>query len=177
MNIDEERVDDVVVVRMVGRLDTSTAPQAQASLDRVVDAGAQVVVVDLVGVDFMSSAGLRVLLAAAKRLRPKGSLRLFGLNPTVKDVFVVSGFSMIVPVCEDESTALAGCWAGEWSSSGRASATGVSARSTNTWGVPTMSVCGRLGASWVTAPTSGKVRSRRFSGTRPAGTTPRACCS
>jgi anti-sigma B factor antagonist len=108
MNIDEEWVDDVVLVRMVGRLDTSTAPQAQASLDRVVDAGALVVVVDLAGVDFMSSAGLRVLLAAAKRLRPKGSLRLFGLNPTVKDVFDVSGFSMIFPVFEDETAALAG---------------------------------------------------------------------
>jgi anti-anti-sigma factor len=108
MNIEERATDGATVVRLSGRLDTGTAPRVQERLDTVVDGGADLVVVDLGGVDFMSSAGLRVLLATAKRLRPRGSLRLFGLNPTVRDVFEMSGFSMILAVFEDEATALAG---------------------------------------------------------------------
>jgi anti-sigma B factor antagonist len=108
MNIHEERVEGAVVVHLAGRLDTSTAPEVKTHLDTVVDEGADVVVVGLTDLDFMSSAGLRVLLATAKRLRPKGTLRLFGLNPTVRDVFDVSGFSMILPVFEDEPAAVAG---------------------------------------------------------------------
>lgn len=108
MRIDEERLEGTVVVRLAGRLDTNTAPEVQEHLDSVVDGGADVVVVGLNDLDFMSSAGLRVLLATAKRLRPSGTLRVFGLNPTVRDVFDVSGFSMIFPVFEDEPAALAG---------------------------------------------------------------------
>jgi anti-sigma B factor antagonist len=108
MNIHEERVEGAVVVHLAGRLDTSTAPELKTRLDTVVDDGADVVVVGLTDLDFMSSAGLRVFLATAKRLRPTGTLRLFGLNPTVRDVFDVSGFSMIFPVFEDEPAAVAG---------------------------------------------------------------------
>lgn len=108
MRIHEERFEGAVVVHLAGRLDTSTAPEVQAHLESVVGEGVDVVVVGLDDLEFMSSAGLRVLLATAKRLRPIGSLRLFGLNSTVRDVFDVSGFSMIFPVFEDEPAALAG---------------------------------------------------------------------
>ncbi len=108
MNIREDRVDGAVVVRLEGSLDTGTAPVVQSHLDGVAEAGPEVVIVDLRDLDFMSSAGLRVLLATAKKLRPRGVLRLFGLNPTVREVFDVSGFSMIFPVFEDEPAAISG---------------------------------------------------------------------
>lgn len=108
MNISEDRRDEAIVVRLEGSLDTGTAPVAQERLTGVVDSGASLVIVDLTALDFMSSAGLRVLLATAKKLRPAGVLRLFGLNPAVREVFDVSGFSMIFPLFDDEAAALAG---------------------------------------------------------------------
>ena len=56
----------------------------------------------------MSSAGLRILLATAKKLRPSGELKLFGLNPSVLEVFEMSGFSTIFAISDDEAAALAG---------------------------------------------------------------------
>lgn len=108
MNISEDRHDETVVVRLEGSLDTGTAPVAEGRLSDIVGSGASLVVVDLTALDFMSSAGLRVLLATAKKLRPAGALRLFGLNPTVREVFDISGFSMIFPLFDDEAAALAG---------------------------------------------------------------------
>lgn len=108
MNIEEHTTGGATVVRLSGRLDTATAPGVHEHLDTIVDADVGLVIVDLSRVDFMSSAGLRVLLATAKRLRPSGTLRIFGLNPTVEDVFEMSGFSMILSVFADEASALAG---------------------------------------------------------------------
>jgi anti-sigma B factor antagonist len=108
MNITNDPQADAVIVRFEGSLDTNTAPQAQQHFDALVDEGSTQLVVDFTDVDFVSSAGLRVLLATAKRLRPDGSLRLFGLNPSVREVFDVSGFSTIFAVFDDEASALAG---------------------------------------------------------------------
>jgi anti-anti-sigma factor len=108
MNISEEAFDQTTVIRLSGRLDAATAPIVHERLDAVVDRGVDTLVLDLDGVGFMSSVGLRVLISTAKRLRPLGSLRLFGLTPTVRDVFDVSGVSVIFPVFEDEASALSG---------------------------------------------------------------------
>ena len=59
--------------------------------------------------DYISSAGLRVLLAAAKQLKTtNGELRLCNLNEVVQEVFAISGFDMILPISESESEALEG---------------------------------------------------------------------
>ena len=49
-----------------------------------------------------------MLLATAKKLRPNGALRLYGLNDSVREVFDVSGFSTIIPIFDDQTAALAG---------------------------------------------------------------------
>jgi anti-anti-sigma factor len=108
MNIRDESIDGVAVVHLEGNLDTTTAQEVQTHLDGRIDAGASTLVVDFGAVDFVSSAGLRVLLATAKRLRPKGTLRLYGLNDSVREVFDVSGFSTIIPIFDDQAAALAG---------------------------------------------------------------------
>ncbi len=76
--------------------------------DALIDDGESTIVVDFSSVDFVSSAGLRVLLATAKKIGTSGSLRLFGLNPSVREVFDVSGFSTIFAIFDDEPSALAG---------------------------------------------------------------------
>ena len=108
MNITSETIDGAAVTHLEGNLDTTTAPQVQAHFDEVIEGGATTVVADLTAVDFVSSAGLRVMLATAKKLKPNGDLRLYGLNPSVREVFDVSGFSTIIPIFDDQAGALAG---------------------------------------------------------------------
>lgn len=107
MQITNEDAGEAVIARFDGRLDTTTASDALAHFDALVQNGQTLVVADFSSVDFVSSAGLRVLLATAKNIGSSGSLRLFGLNPSVKEVFDVSGFSTILAIFDDEASALA----------------------------------------------------------------------
>ena len=109
MEISSEFLNDVKVVRLEGNLDTNTSSSAQEFLNSAIDEGAAKIVVNFERVDFVSSAGLRVLLATAKRLGSSGgTLRVCGLNETVSEVFEISGFSTILSVFPTESEALSG---------------------------------------------------------------------
>ncbi len=108
MDITTRTQGDVTLVALAGSLDSNTSPQAQQALDGILAAGARKVVVDFTALDYISSAGLRVLLGAAKRLGGTGALRVFGLNETVREVFDISGFSTILSVFRTEADALKG---------------------------------------------------------------------
>jgi serine/threonine-protein kinase RsbW len=109
MEITTRTQQDVTLVAFVGNLDSNTSPQAQQALDGILAGGGRKMVVDFTALDYISSAGLRVLLGTAKRLRGAGSaLRLFGLNETVREVFQISGFSTILAVFATEADALKG---------------------------------------------------------------------
>ena len=109
MDISSEITDNITVVRLMGNLDTNTSTDAQDYLNKAIDEGASKVVVCFDKVDFVSSAGLRVLLATAKKLGGGGgALRVCGLNETVAEVFEISGFSTILNVFPSETEALAG---------------------------------------------------------------------
>ena len=112
MEIATRTQHDVTLVAVTGSLDSNSSPQAQAALDRILAGGARKVAVDLTALDYISSAGLRVLLGAAKRLgatgEKGGALRLFGLNETVREVFDISGFATILAVFATEADALQG---------------------------------------------------------------------
>lgn len=99
----------VARIAFTGHLDTNTSPQAQEALDAMVAGGARTVVLDCTALDYISSAGLRVLLGTVKRLeRDGGTLHLFGLNESVREVFDISGFSTILKVFGTEAEALGG---------------------------------------------------------------------
>ena len=107
MNITTRTQNDVTIVAFAGDLDSTTSPQAQQALDGILAAGGRKMVVDFTALDYISSAGLRVLLGTAKRLSGVGGgLRLFGLNQTVREVFDISGFSRILAVFATEADAL-----------------------------------------------------------------------
>jgi len=109
MDIATRTQSDVTIVAFVGSLDSKTSPQAQQALDGILAGGGQKLLIDFSALDYISSAGLRVLLVAAKRLSGAGSaLRLFGLNESVREVFQISGFSRIFAVFATEADALAG---------------------------------------------------------------------
>ena len=108
MNISVSDVESVTVVQFEGHLDTNTAPDAQARLDELVAGGKTNILVDFSDLEYISSAGLRVLLATGKRLGSSGgNLRLCNLNETVREVFDMSGFSTIFSVFDDRAEALA----------------------------------------------------------------------
>ena len=109
MDITTRTRNDVTVVAFAGNLDSNTSPQAQQALDGILAGGGRKMVVDFTALDYISSAGLRVLLGTAKRLGGAGgALRLFGLNETVREVFDISGFATILAVFPTEADALKG---------------------------------------------------------------------
>ena len=109
MKISHDENVGVAILRFEGNLDTNTAPEAQDTLDGLVADGTSKVLVDFAALDYISSAGLRVLLATAKKLRGRGgNLRLCGLNETVAEVFEISGFSTIFAVFPSDAEALEG---------------------------------------------------------------------
>ena len=105
MDISSRKHNDVTIVAFAGHLDSATAPRAQQAIDEILARGVRKLVIDFTKVDYVSSAGLRVLLGTAKRLG-SGGLRLFGLNETVGEVFQISGFATILAVFPTESAAL-----------------------------------------------------------------------
>ena len=98
MEIIKETRAGYCVVTLDGRLDAVTAPEAEGFLGNLVEDGETALAVDLAKVDYVSSAGLRVFLVTAKKLKAAGGeLSLAGLSGNVKEVIEISGFPSIMP--------------------------------------------------------------------------------
>ncbi len=109
MQISVKTTNEVKVLVFEGRLDTQTSPDAQQQLTRLIEEGETKILVNFEKLDYISSAGLRVLLVVAKQLKTTdGELRICSLNEVVKEVFDISGFDMILPISASESDALEG---------------------------------------------------------------------
>ena len=109
MQISVKTTNEVKILAFEGRLDTQTSPDAQRQLTRLIEEGETKILVNLEKLDYISSAGLRVLLVVAKQLKTTdGELRICSLNEVVKEVFDISGFDMILPISASESEALEG---------------------------------------------------------------------
>ena len=107
MEITVSDIGGVKVVRMEGSLDTQTSPDAQTQMTQLIEQGATKIVVNFEKLDYVSSSGLRILLAAAKQLKGNGGeLRICGLNGDVQEAFRFAGFHMILTVKNTESEAL-----------------------------------------------------------------------
>ena len=107
MEISVTESGDVRILSFQGNLDTNTSPQAESEINSLIDAGAQKLLVNFEKLDYISSAGLRILLATAKKLKASaGDLKICGLNETVQEVFDISGFATILSVTKTEDEAL-----------------------------------------------------------------------
>ena len=84
-------------IELTGRLDTTTAPQLEAELKRDIN-GIEKLVFDFVNLEYLSSAGLRVLLAAQKVMNKQGEMVIRNVNETIADIFEVTGFSEILTI-------------------------------------------------------------------------------
>ena len=97
MKIKKTLNEKKLVVELEGRLDTTTAPQLEEELKNSLD-GVTELVLDLEALEYISSAGLRVLLSAYKTMRGKGSMKITNANELVQEVFEVTGFSDFLPI-------------------------------------------------------------------------------
>lgn len=96
----------IQVVAMAGNLDAVTAPELESVLDECIQSGTTALVLDLSETDYVSSAGLRVILKAAKDLYGKGSFALSGPQEAVQEVLEMTGFDEIIPIHQDVDGAL-----------------------------------------------------------------------
>ena len=97
LNINKSTDGSKLTVALEGRLDTNTSPDLEASLQESLD-GVTELVLDLEKLDYISSAGLRVLLAAHKMMSKQGSMKVFHVNTTVMEIFEITGFLDILTV-------------------------------------------------------------------------------
>ena len=97
MTIQKEITNELLTVRIEGRLDTTTAPQLEESLKASMEDASRLVL-DFAKLDYISSAGLRVLLSAQKVMNKRGGMIVRGANENVMEVFDVTGFSDILTI-------------------------------------------------------------------------------
>lgn len=108
MEIKDRQVDGVTVLSLNGSIDAITAPEITEFIQVQIAKGNTKLVADLSGVDYTSSAGLRVLLGAIKETRAKsGDLRLAGIQPDVQKVLTLSGFTNILKMFDNTDAAVA----------------------------------------------------------------------
>ena len=97
MKINTNRDDSKLTISLEGRLDTTTAPQLEAELQKQLP-GVTELSLDLGALEYISSAGLRVLLMAQKVMNKQGCMVVRNVNETVNEVFDITGFADILTI-------------------------------------------------------------------------------
>jgi anti-sigma B factor antagonist len=97
MTIEKNINGTSAALKIIGRLDTATAPELEATVDGYV-ASITELVLDCGALEYVSSAGLRVILKAQKLMNAKGSMKLTNVNETVMEVFDITGFADILTI-------------------------------------------------------------------------------
>lgn len=97
MNIVKKQEGTALTLELEGRLDTTTAPELEAELSRSLE-GVTALVLDMKELKYLSSAGLRVILTAQKRMNKQGSMTVRHVKDTIMEVFEVTGFVDILNI-------------------------------------------------------------------------------
>ena len=107
LKIDLEEVEGKVLLRLDGRIDTASAPLLEKKLTQLLQESHFMLLLDFTRVDYLSSAGLRVLLFASKKTHEKnGALILFSLQEEALSIIKMAGFDRILRICLNEKEAL-----------------------------------------------------------------------
>ena len=97
MTIHQEKNGNALTVALEGRLDTMTAPELEETLKKALT-GVEALTFDFEKLDYISSAGLRVLLAAQKTMNRQGAMKVTHVNEIISEIFDVTGFSDILTI-------------------------------------------------------------------------------
>lgn len=97
MTINKTKKENTLVVALEGRLDTTTAPELEKAIKDDL-ASVDELVFDFANLEYISSAGLRVLLSAQKIMSRKGNMKVVNVNETIMEIFEVTGFNDILTI-------------------------------------------------------------------------------
>ena len=97
MTLNINRNENTAVIEIIGRLDTVTAPALDKMISDELD-GVTVLTLDMNALEYISSAGLRVILTAQKKMQKIGSMKLVGVSEAVMEVFEMTGFADILTI-------------------------------------------------------------------------------
>lgn len=100
MKIQTKSENGKVTVELEGRLDTNTSPQLEDELAAVLDSTVELLVIDFANLAYISSAGLRVLLSAQKKMNRQGEMIIRNVNDVIMEIFEVTGFVDILTFSE-----------------------------------------------------------------------------
>ena len=107
MQISTKSKDDVYIIEILGRMDSISSKEIEAKLDDAIENNNKKILIDLGAVDYISSVGLRVLLAALKKQKEiDGSIKLASLQPFVRDIFKMTGFDRIFSISSNQEEAI-----------------------------------------------------------------------
>ena len=107
MDILQKKIDDIQIVTLGGRLDAYSSNDVERQLNSLIEANEVKIILNLTGLEYISSSGLRVLLAALKKSRKgSGDLRLAAMRPSVKEVFDIAGFTQLFQIFNEEKEAI-----------------------------------------------------------------------
>ncbi len=108
MTLEQQARGNITILRPVGRLDSASSPELELAILERLDGGCRRLVFDLADMDYVSSAGLRVILLAGKKLRAsQGKLVIAGMRDMVREVFEMSGFLTLFAVAPSVDDAIA----------------------------------------------------------------------
>lgn len=110
MNIKELKQGTVTILQAQGKLDSMSSPELDRRMTSLIEGGTRQITVDLSEIDYVSSAGLRVFLSAAKRLKQaQGKLALASPSSQVQQIFDIAGFATILPIFKSLNEAVSAC--------------------------------------------------------------------
>ena len=97
LNITKNTNETELTVALTGRLDTTTAPELEKEIKASLD-GMTALIIDMAALDYISSAGLRVLLSTQKTMNKQGEMKVVHVNETIMEIFEVTGFSDVLTI-------------------------------------------------------------------------------
>ena len=97
MTIEIKKNKEEIILEIVGRLDTTTAPALDKTINENLD-GVKTLILDLKNLEYISSAGLRVILSAQKKMQQVGSMKVINVCELVMEVFEMTGFADILTI-------------------------------------------------------------------------------
>jgi anti-anti-sigma factor len=107
MNLTIEKIDNFSILKIEGRIDTTNASLLEAEIDKIYNSGERDVILDCSELKYISSSGLRVFLIAQKRANAlKGKLHISNMQPAIREIFDISGFSNIFRIFDSLQEAL-----------------------------------------------------------------------
>lgn len=107
MEISSLTESDILLLKVAGKVDSNTSGEFEISLNEHIKENPEKIAADFSKVDYISSAGLRIILSLVKKVsRNKGKIVLFSLQPTLREIFEISGFTKVIALAEDKESAI-----------------------------------------------------------------------